>query len=136
MSQRRDDPSVKTREPAADHSLYDLEVRAVDESPSTPVGPCPICDAQEARVRFEVEGVAPRVVVCGSCGLGRLHPLPTPEEVAAFYPDEYYGEPGVKFQSAVERVVRIVGERHLSFLSNGLADGARVLGSCWRPRKV
>jgi 2-polyprenyl-3-methyl-5-hydroxy-6-metoxy-1,4-benzoquinol methylase len=47
--------------------------------------------------------------------------------VRAFYPDEYYGEPGTKFQPLVERLVRLVGERHIGFLSRNLAPGARVL---------
>jgi SAM-dependent methyltransferase len=53
--------------------------------------------------------------------------MPSAEEVSALYPDEYYGEPGVKFQSLVERLVRIVAARHVAFLSGGLAPGARVL---------
>jgi 2-polyprenyl-3-methyl-5-hydroxy-6-metoxy-1,4-benzoquinol methylase len=53
--------------------------------------------------------------------------MPGPEEVRAFYPGEYYGEPGTKFQPLVERLVRLVGERHISFLSRGLEPGARIL---------
>lgn len=53
--------------------------------------------------------------------------MPDAGRVCAFYPDEYYGEPGVKFQSIVEGLVRWVGERHISFLSRGMAPGARVL---------
>jgi 2-polyprenyl-3-methyl-5-hydroxy-6-metoxy-1,4-benzoquinol methylase len=67
------------------------------------------------------------VVVCIGCGLGRFHPMPGLEEVRGFYPDEYYGEPGTKFQPLVERVVRAVGERHIGFLTRALAPGARVL---------
>jgi SAM-dependent methyltransferase len=53
--------------------------------------------------------------------------MPGPEEVRAFYPNDYYGEPGGKFQPLVERVVRAVGARHIRFLCRGLARGARVL---------
>lgn len=53
--------------------------------------------------------------------------MPEKEEVRGFYPDEYYGEPGTKFQPLVERLVRLVGERHISFLSRFLAPGGRVL---------
>jgi SAM-dependent methyltransferase len=74
-----------------------------------------------------VEGVAARVVVCDGCGLGRIHPMLGPEAIRDLYPDEYYGEPGVKFQPLVERLVRLVGARHIAFLSRGLAPGARVL---------
>ncbi len=68
-----------------------------------------------------------RVVVCTSCGLGRFHPMPDSDRLRALYPSEYYGEPGWKFQSAIEWLVRAVGERHTSFLSRGLPAGARIL---------
>jgi 2-polyprenyl-3-methyl-5-hydroxy-6-metoxy-1,4-benzoquinol methylase len=53
--------------------------------------------------------------------------MPTTERIGALYPDAYYGDPGLKFQPIVERVVRWIGERHVRFLSLGLAPGARVL---------
>jgi 2-polyprenyl-3-methyl-5-hydroxy-6-metoxy-1,4-benzoquinol methylase len=74
-----------------------------------------------------VEGLASPVVVCSGCGLGRFDPQPDAEEVRRFYPDEYYGEPGTKFQPLIERLVRLVGERHISFLTRSLEPGARVL---------
>jgi SAM-dependent methyltransferase len=77
--------------------------------------------------RFEIAGISSKVVVCTSCGLGRLDPLPAAAEIRGFYPDEYYGEPGTKFQPAVERVVRWVGGRHINALTRGLRSGARVL---------
>jgi SAM-dependent methyltransferase len=86
-----------------------------------------VCGSREALPRFEIEGIAPQLVVCTRCGLGRCDPLPTPAEVRAFYPDEYYGEPGTKFQPLVERLVRWVGQRHIGFLTRALPAGARVL---------
>jgi SAM-dependent methyltransferase len=47
--------------------------------------------------------------------------------VRAFYPDEYYGEPGTKFQPLIEGLVRLIGARHIGFLSRDLVPGARVL---------
>ncbi|MGH0031853.1 MAG: methyltransferase domain-containing protein [Myxococcota bacterium] len=91
------------------------------------MSPCPACGADRAAPRFQVEGIAARVVVCDDCGLGRFEPMLTAGEIRGLYPDEYYGEPGVKFQPLVERLVRLVGERHISFLSRGLARGDRVL---------
>jgi 2-polyprenyl-3-methyl-5-hydroxy-6-metoxy-1,4-benzoquinol methylase len=121
MTGRRD------RGAAPAHDLYARRVRDVrDPSPSV-CAPCPVCGDASAVPRFEVEGVAARVVVCDGCGLGRLHPMPGAEEIRELYPDEYYGEPGVKFQPLVERLVRMVGARHIAFLSRGLAPGARVL---------
>ncbi len=111
----------------AGEDLYARAVRRL-EAPSGPTGAeCPACGAATAAPRFEVEGVAARVVVCDDCGLGRFDPMLGADEIRGLYPDEYYGEPGVKFQSVIERLVRVVGERHIAFLSRGLAPGARVL---------
>ncbi len=67
------------------------------------------------------------VVVCTKCGLGRVHPTPSPERLRTLYPDEYYGEPGRKFRPLIEWLVRVVGERHIAFLSRELNAGARIL---------
>ncbi|MDH3213953.1 MAG: class I SAM-dependent methyltransferase [Myxococcales bacterium] len=91
------------------------------------VAACPVCGAEQARPRFEIEGLAWRVVVCSGCGLGRPQPMPDAKEVRAFYEDDYYGEPGTKFQPVIEALVRWVGARHSAFLSRGLAAGGRVL---------
>jgi 2-polyprenyl-3-methyl-5-hydroxy-6-metoxy-1,4-benzoquinol methylase len=53
--------------------------------------------------------------------------MPEPAQVHAFYPSEYYGLPGTKFQPAVETVVRWLGARHIAFLTRALAPGSRVL---------
>ena len=66
-------------------------------------------------------------MVCESCRLGRLHPLPDAETIRAFYPDEYYGSTGNKFQPMVEAGVRLVAARHARFLARGLQKGARIL---------
>jgi 2-polyprenyl-3-methyl-5-hydroxy-6-metoxy-1,4-benzoquinol methylase len=53
--------------------------------------------------------------------------MPSGKAVREFYPDEYYGEPGTKFQPVIEALVRWVGARHTAFLSRGLAAGGRIL---------
>ncbi len=108
--------------------LYELDVRApAGSARSEGTPPCPVCRAVEGHPVFEIEGLPNRVMRCGDCGLGRLQPMPSPEEIRSFYPDEYYGEPGAKFQPSIEGLVRWVGERHIGFLSRGLRAGARVL---------
>jgi len=115
-------------EHATPERLYGRAVRVLERGDEPErVPPCTVCGGEQAHPGFEIEGFASRLVVCAGCGLGRLHPLPAPEEIRAFYPDEYYGEPGSKFQSAIERLVRWVGVRHLAFLTAGLARGSRVL---------
>jgi len=116
---------MSDRVPATGGAGYERAVRAVDTA--LEASTCPVCGCDRAHARFEVEGMASPVVVCDRCGLGRFDPMPDPEAVRAYYPDEYYGEPGTKFQPLIENLVRIVGERHISFLSRGLAPGARVL---------
>lgn len=79
------------------------------------------------RPRFRIEGTRWRIVVCETCATGRLDPLPTPEEIAAFYPAAYYGDTGRKFKRYVEWAVRFVAERHVRFLARRVPPGGRVL---------
>ena len=67
------------------------------------------------------------VVVCRTCGLGTLVPQPSADQIAAYYPHEYYGSGGRKFVGIVERLTRFVGARHTRFLAQRLKHGARVL---------
>jgi len=115
--------------PVADSDLYALPVRSLrpGTEPAQRVPACPVCACESAVPRFEVSGSPLRLVVCVGCGTGRLHPLPDAEALRALYPSEYYGEPGTKFRGLIERLVRIVGARHIGFLSRSLGPGARVL---------
>jgi SAM-dependent methyltransferase len=91
------------------------------------VAPCPVCGHRRAVPTYEVEGLTSRVVVCEQCGLGSLHPMPSEAQIATFYPQEYYGETGTKFEPLVERMVRLVADRHARFLMRGLKPGAKIL---------
>lgn len=108
-----------------------LHEHAVTELPDAPLAdafaPCPLCNERRAKARFAIEGCASRLVVCPCCGLGRLDPLPSDDELTSFYPDAYYGDPGIKFQPLVEALVRAVGARHIRFLSRGVPSGGQVL---------
>lgn len=107
--------------------LYTRGVYAVSSPERVVVPPCIVCDETRARTTYRVEGVHSPVVVCEGCGLGFYHPALAREEVASFYPCEYYGEPGTKFRPLIEALVRLVGRRHVRFLSRDLRKGARVL---------
>ncbi len=123
MTGRPPDP----RESSLDHlGLYQLGVHTVT-GPTEAVPPCLVCGSETAHPHFEIENLTARVVVCDKCGLGRLHPMLDSDEISSLYPDDYYGEPGTKFQPLVESVVRFIGERHITFLSRGLAPHARIL---------
>lgn len=106
--------------------LYERDVRELDGS-SVVVDPCLVCDATLASSHLAVEGVSSEVVVCSECGVARFYPMLGTADLRKLYPNEYYGEPGVKFHPLVERMIRWVGDRHISFLSRGLEAGARVL---------
>ena len=120
------------RSRGADDRLYGLEVRDLgargeDGREPARTAPCIVCGEAPARPRFAVDGWEAPVVVCGSCGLGWIDPLPSPDQVAGFYPTSYYGDPGRKFHPLVERLVRWVGARHIGFLARELRKGDRVL---------
>ena len=112
-----------TGEPDA---LYDRRVTTAAPG-AVEAGPCPVCASPTLEPRFAIEGLATRIAVCPECGLGRLHPMPSEAEIRSFYPDRYYGEPGRKFWPSVEALLRVVGSRHVRFLSRGLPEGGRIL---------
>ncbi len=120
-------PRAETAVPSDASLLYTPSVYAVSPPESIVVPPCIVCDATRARTTYRVEGVLSPIVVCEDCGLGYYHPMLGSEEVASFYPPEYYGKPGTKFRPAIEALVRLVGRRHVRFLSRDLRKGARVL---------
>jgi 2-polyprenyl-3-methyl-5-hydroxy-6-metoxy-1,4-benzoquinol methylase len=110
---------------------YERDVRPVDgAAPRTfDAGtPCAACGATPVRALYAIEGTASLLVACARCGAGRLDPMPDEPELAACYPDSYYGEPGeAKFRRGVELLVRLVGAHHVRFLLRGLPAGARIL---------
>lgn len=91
------------------------------------VSPCPVCDCRGGRPTFGIETLPHRVIVCDECGLGRLTPLPSAAELARFYPADYYGSPGAKFEPLTESVIRFVGTVHVRSLSKSLPTHARIL---------
>ena len=66
-------------------------------------------------------------MICSDCGLGRFEPMPDAATRLAFYPAEYYGLLGAKFQPFFERLVRWLAARHTALLTRGIPPGARVL---------
>lgn len=110
-------------------SLYSCNVERVPAGTDMPVtvAACPVCEGRSARPTFTINGLTSQVVVCEQCGLGSLHPMPSEARIADFYPREYYGETGEKFEPLVEKMVRIVAARHAKFLVNGLQPGDRIL---------
>jgi SAM-dependent methyltransferase len=119
---------VEERTEPVSTALHDHAVTALDAGGlALHAAPCPLCGAADQRPRFAVDGCKSAVVECRTCGLARLDPLPDDDEIAGFYPDAYYGDPGVKFRAPVEWLVRAVGSRHIRFLARGVPKGGRIL---------
>lgn len=109
-------------------SLYDLGVTEIGPAEAVPADPpCPVCGETLVRPVFRIERVPWRVVICPRCGTGRLDPLPSPGEIAAFYPPAYYGSTGRKFKRYVEWAVRFVAARRVRFMARRVPPGGRVL---------
>jgi len=130
------DPRVATAHDARSfeepmtQAYYERAVRRSDEWGRRRVvhEPCPVCEAHEVRVAYDVEGLASQLVLCETCGTGRLFPMPSEAEIESFYPEDYYGDPAAaKFLLPVEWLVRLIGARHVRFFLRDLAPAARVL---------
>ena len=111
--------------------LYSLAVRDIrdkaNQTTTVVVPACPICGREEARATFALEGMSEQVLTCTGCELGRLLPQPTLEQIATYYPSEYYGTQGAKFEPLTELLVRLLSWRRARFLVRGLPLGARIL---------
>ncbi len=111
--------------PIPEHpEVWPLPVRA---ECSVQTQPCLVCNYASARPLYAIEGIEERLVTCDRCGLGSLHPLPTSERIADFYPAEYYGTPEAKCEPLVEAVVRHGARSRVKSMLAGVKPGARVL---------
>jgi SAM-dependent methyltransferase len=98
------------------------------------VNDCLLCGSSAAAPLFEssdrLYGTTTarfQVVRCGECGLLRLHPQPSPEEVGRYYPADYWfaPEPGAAGRLA-EGYRRLVLRDHVRFVARALeTSGAR-----------
>jgi 2-polyprenyl-3-methyl-5-hydroxy-6-metoxy-1,4-benzoquinol methylase len=65
------------------------------------------------------------VVRCDQCGLLRLDPTPSPEELARYYPDNYWFAPDQSTASRLEEAYRrLVLRDHVQFVSQALTDSS------------
>lgn len=96
---------------------------------------CPRCDAAGHTPLFSGEdrlyGTTDRVfhiVECASCNLIRLDPMPTPEELAAFYPETYWWEADDGASSRLSEIYRkFVLSDHIRFASQAAEAPGPVL---------
>lgn len=89
---------------------------------------CVICGQQQATLVFtggdRLYGTTPKdfdVVRCAGCGLLRLDPQPTPEELRHYYPDNYWFAPNTDAASRLEELYRrVVLRDHVAFVARAL----------------
>jgi SAM-dependent methyltransferase len=68
------------------------------------------------------------VVRCRQCGLARLHPQPSPDELRSYYPDSYWFAPDTSLAARLEeRYRRLVLRGHIRFVERALR-GSRARG--------
>lgn len=118
-------PAAERKSSRYERNVTDVAMLATAEAALDE--PCAACGGTRATARYAIDGIAARLVTCSACGTGRLYPMPSADEIASFYPSGYYGDLGTKFARPIELLVRLVAARKVSFLTEGLAPGARVL---------
>lgn len=91
-------------------------------------GPCPVCRGDCGQALYEIGPDRDRrLVVCRTCGLGCLSPLPSSSELASFYVPTYYGDCGNKFNQLIEFAVRFVSARQSGLLARSVPKNGRIL---------
>lgn len=97
---------------------------------SAPGETCLRCGGSETRSIFEgtdrlyrTTDKSFRVVRCPGCGLLRLHPWPSPEELRRYYPDTYWFAPESSAAARFEEMYRrLVLRDHVAFADSTLSD--------------
>ncbi|MEO8370627.1 MAG: class I SAM-dependent methyltransferase [Candidatus Solibacter sp.] len=90
---------------------------------------CLMCGCAQATAQFHgsdrlyhTTGRQFSVVACNQCGLLRLDPTPTPEELGQYYPDNYWFAPDESTASRMEEAYRrLVLRDHVQFVTQALA---------------
>jgi len=77
--------------------------------------------------RDYITGHGFRIELCGNCGVAFTRPLPAPDELAKYYPPQYYGGGGKRFPPVVERLQRALYGRRASRVEQMLGGAGRVL---------
>ncbi len=111
-------------------------------------GVCPRCEGDTYLTLFQAPdrlGIAGtklfHVVECSRCALIRLDPIPSEQELASYYPPDYWWESdGPPSGRLVELYRRFVSMDHLHFVTHGVERSAPMLdvgcGSGWLVRAL
>lgn len=97
-----------------------------------PRAPCLACgdSAPEAIHPSAEKGFEIRV--CAGCGLGRTWPPEAPDQIGAWYPQQYYGTENVRFNPLFERLVKWFRRRRAGVLFNRIPRGPLLDVGCGR----
>ncbi len=93
-----------------------LVVRAVDTPRRIEITPCLVCHGTTATSRFAMTGVPEELVVCDTCGVGTLFPLPAEKRIA--------------------ELARLVANHKLQSGSATTSEAAVRLRTLWQLRSV
>ena len=114
-------------------ATYDAAARRHGDAATS--GVCLFCGSRSARPRYfgsdrlyRTTDRRFRIVECSDCGLLRLDPQPSAEELSASYPRQYWFAPDESLAARLEEAWRrIVLRDHLRFVAQALADSGPVL---------
>jgi 2-polyprenyl-3-methyl-5-hydroxy-6-metoxy-1,4-benzoquinol methylase len=109
--------------------IYDVEVDLDADEPQRfqTDSRCPRCQTTDANRLYRIPEMDKRIASCPTCGIGRIDPIPTPDELNAYYPAAYYGSRGQKFEYLIERLLSIVSQRQIRSIRNRVPSGGRIL---------
>jgi 2-polyprenyl-3-methyl-5-hydroxy-6-metoxy-1,4-benzoquinol methylase len=119
---------------SSSRSAHSAPSRSASAPPQRAQSACPLCGSHEAHRLAERDGKtgAPlKTIVCDGCGLGRIDPLPTPQELARWYSQHYRQDYKAAHSPAMRHVLRaarIARDRwHWLQQRHALSKGARAL---------
>jgi SAM-dependent methyltransferase len=98
--------------------------------------PCPVCAETHAR-SLHAKGLEEHdpefsVVRCGACGFGWTDPSVPEHEIGRWYPQSYYGDKNVRFNFAIEAMVRVFRRRRARLIRRLTEPGPVLDVGCGR----
>jgi 2-polyprenyl-3-methyl-5-hydroxy-6-metoxy-1,4-benzoquinol methylase len=110
-------------------SIYDMQATPDADLPRRyrASSRCPLCQTNDADRLYAVPEIDKRIVCCPTCGIARIEPTPTADELKAYYPSDYYGSRGQKFEFLIEGLLSIVSRRQTRLIRNRVPAGGRIL---------